>query len=296
MIEVYHVKGVILEQLKKNVGLIGAGNMGEAFIGGFIGSGLVPASKIFITDIRKEHLDTLKKKYGVNILKDQKQVLRHADVIILAVKPQQMDQVLKGISEVEPFGTGSRKLVISIAAGYRIERMEKWLYRTADEHQRSQIPIIRVMPNTPALVLSGISGMSVNRYVTDEDRRTATAILKSIGQVIEFEEARLDAVTALSGSGPAYVFYLAESMIAAGIKVGLDADNAAKLACMTIMGAAKLMIDSDDAPAQLRQKVTSPGGTTQAALNVLEAADVKQHIIDAIAAATRRAEELSQPE
>ena len=155
------------------------------------------------------------------------------------------------------------------------------------------LPIIRVMPNTPALVLSAVSGMSPNRFVTEEDARVARTLLQAVGEVIEFEEEALDAVTALSGSGPAYVFYLVESMTEAGIQMGLEPATAASLAAATLRGAAKLLEASGEPPEELRRKVTSPGGTTAAAIDVFEKRGFKSIIIAAIASATRRAQELS---
>ena len=162
------------------------------------------------------------------------------------------------------------------------------------EAMRGMVDDIRVMPNTPAFVLAGMSGMSANRVATDEDKRVTRTVLEAVGKVIEFEEKDLDAVTALSGSGPAYAFYLIESMTAGGIGVGLDPEDAATLAVNTVRGAVKLLIERGESPESLRKKVTSPGGTTEAALEILESNRVKQIIIDAIAAATRRSIALSR--
>jgi len=175
------------------------------------------------------------------------------------------------------------------------------LYNSLDNDSIEKLPIIRVMPNTPALVLAGMSGMSANKYTKAEDLNTIKIILEAIGKVIEFqeedldaEEEDLDAVTALSGSGPAYVFYIAEAMIEGGIKVGLEPDKAAMLTVATIQGALKLMEESNESPEILRRKVTSPGGTTEAAFKVLEKNRVKQNVIEAIKAATIRSKELSR--
>jgi pyrroline-5-carboxylate reductase len=163
-----------------------------------------------------------------------------------------------------------------------------------DEAARKRLAIIRVMPNTPALVLEGMSGMTPNPNAGEQEIAITRKILEAMGRVVEFKEQDMDAVTALSGSGPAYVFYLIESMVAAGIHVGLNPEDAEVLSLQTMKGALKLMLEGNESPEQLRRKVTSPGGTTEAAFHVFEKHRVKQHIVDAIAAATRRSKELSQ--
>jgi pyrroline-5-carboxylate reductase len=188
----------------------------------------------------------------------------------------------------------ARKLFISIAAGIPIRKMEALLYAPLDEGMRKKLPIIRVMPNTPALVLAGMSGMSANANATPEDLETTRTILGALGKVMEFKEADLDAVTALSGSGPAYVFYFIESMIAGGLAAGLEPDASETLTLQTLEGALKLLRERKEPPEDLRRKVTSPGGTTEAALKVMESHQVKQNIVAAIVAAARRSQELSR--
>jgi len=278
----------------KNIGFIGAGNMGEAITGALINSRIFSSSNIYINDISKERLDFMNKTYGVSILRDNFKIFLQCDIIILAVKPQQMSQLLTEIRDNPGYMILDRKLVISIAAGITIKKIEDILYKPLDDKSRKKLPIIRVMPNTPALVLAGISGMSSNRYTNPADEEAARTILKSMGRVIELQERLLDAVTAVSGSGPAYVFYLVESMIQGGIKAGLDPKHAAELSLATLDGAVKLMTAKNESPEELRRKVTSPGGTTEAAVSVLDKNNVKQHIIEAIVAAAKRAEELSR--
>ena len=275
------------------IGFIGAGNMGEAFIGAVIQSGLLPAAKISVADVDAGRLDYLNKKYGVTVLNDNGALFQSCRMVVLAVKPQQMPAVLKDVSGRRGYRLPERKLVISIAAGFPIRKMEEILYSPLNAEDVRNLPIIRVMPNTPALVLSAVSGMSPNRFVTEEDTRTARTLLEAVGDVIEFEEEALDAVTALSGSGPAYIFYLVESMTEAGIQMGLAPGAAASLAAGTLRGAAKLLEASGEPPEELRRKVTSPGGTTAAAIDVFEKKGLKSIIVEAIAAATRRAQELS---
>jgi pyrroline-5-carboxylate reductase len=275
------------------IGFIGAGNMGEAFIGAVIQSGLLPAAKISVADVDVERIDYLNKKYGVTVLRDNGTLFQSCRMVVLAVKPQHMPAVLKDVSGRGGCRLPERKLVISIAAGFPIRKMEEILYPPLDADSVRNLPIIRVMPNTPALVLSAVSGMSPNRFVTEEDARAARTLLQAVGDVIEFEEEALDAVTALSGSGPAYVFYLVESMTEAGIQMGLEPGAAALLAAATLRGSAKLLEASGESPEELRRRVTSPGGTTAAAIDVFEKRGLKPIIIGAIAAANRRAQELS---
>ena len=275
------------------IGFIGAGNMGEAFIAAVIQSGLLPAARISVSDVDEGRLDYLTKKYGVTVLRDNGTLFQSCRMVVLAVKPQQMPAVLKDLSGQRGYRLPERKLVISIAAGFAIRKMEEILYPPLDAESVRNLPIIRVMPNTPALVLSAVSGMSPNRFVTEEDKRAARTLLQAVGDVVEFEEEALDAVTALSGSGPAYVFYLVESMTEAGIQMGLEPGAAALLAAATLRGSAKLLQVSGEPPEELRRKVTSPGGTTAAAIDVFEKRGFKSIVVAAIASATRRAQELS---
>ncbi len=282
-------------KFNRKIGLIGAGNMGEAFVGAILRAGISDPSMIFVSDINKERLDILDKCYGIKTIDDNSTLFSECGVVILAVKPQQMDLLLSEIAGQKGYHISDRKIVISIAAGITIKKIENFLYSPLNENSKKKLPIIRVMPNTPALVLSGMSGMSSNRYATADDVKIARTILSAMGKVIEFKEDELDAVTALSGSGPAYVFYLVESMIQAGIYAGLDPNDAAILTLTTLKGALALMEERNESPERLRQQVTSPGGTTEAAFKVLEKNGVKQSIIKAIEAATKRSKELSQP-
>lgn len=282
---------VIVTETK--IGLIGGGSMGEAFVGALAKSVISDSSMIIVSDVSDKRLAELRNTYGVSVTADNSRIFAECNVIILAVKPQQMGEVLSGISEKPGYRITERKVVVSIAAGISLKKIEDLLYTPLDEASKERLPIIRVMPNTPALVLAGMSGMSANRYALDEDRAVARNILSSMGRVIEFEENDLNAVTALSGSGPAYVFYLVESMIAAGIKTGLSSDDASVLTLTTLKGALALLEGRSASAEQLREQVTSPGGTTEAAFRVLDKNGVKESIIDAICEAKHRAEELS---
>ncbi|MFH2045000.1 MAG: pyrroline-5-carboxylate reductase [Pseudomonadota bacterium] len=280
--------------LNRKTGFIGAGNMAEAFIGAITRSGIIASSKVFASDVNTERLSLLKKKYGISAINDNFKVFSMCDIVILAVKPQHIPAVLTQITSHEDYGIDGRKLIISIAAGITLEKLESILYSPLNKENTINLPIIRVMPNTPALVLSGMSGMAPNRYATSDDVNVVRTILEAMGKVIEFEEKDLDAVTALSGSGPAYVFYLAESMIQGGVNIGLAPYDAVKLTIETIKGAVALLEEIDEAPELLRKRVTSPGGTTEEAFKVLERKKVKEIIVEAIAAAARRSGELSR--
>jgi len=282
------------EEPYKKIGIIGGGNMGEAFIGALIKAAISDPSMIMASDVTPARLEYLHQTYSIAVTSDNPMLFAESSLVILAVKPQQMASVLAEICDSKPYSVSDRKLVISIAAGITIKKIEEFLYAPLDDNSRKRLPIIRVMPNTPSLVLAGMSGISPNRYSNDQDMAVARKILSSMGRVLEFREDDLDAVTALSGSGPAYVFYLAESMIAAGITLGLNAEDARILTLTTLKGAVALLEEREETPEQLRSQVTSPGGTTEAAIKVLETHQVKQRIKEAIIAARERANVLSQ--
>jgi pyrroline-5-carboxylate reductase len=283
-----------MKRLSKKIGFIGAGNMGEAMINGLIQSGLCEPTEIWASDVREARLRQLNDTYGINITEENAEVFGAADIVILAVKPQDMDEVLERLASSFPHTIKGVKLLISIAAGFPIKRIEGYLYTPLDENAKGLLPIVRVMPNTPALVLAGMAGMSGNQYAKESDLSHARAILEAIGKVIEFKEEDLDAVTALSGSGPAYIFYVIESLVEAGAGLGLRPSHALSLTLETIKGSVKLLEETGEAPASLRKKVTSKGGTTEAALDILDRHKVKMHLMDAIRAAAQRSKELSK--
>jgi len=283
-----------VSKINKKIGFIGAGNMGEAFVGALIRTGIFSSSTIYASDISEKRLNILNETYGISVMQNNFKVFSECDIIVIAVKPQHIYQILSQISKHKGYQISNRKIVVSIAAGIPLRKIEALLYNSLNNESIERLPIIRAMPNTPALVLAGMSGMSANKHAKPEDVEKIKTILEAIGKVVEFKEEDLDAVTALSGSGPAYVFYIAEAMIEGGIKVGLEPDKATMLTVATIQGALKLMEKSNESPEILRQKVTSPGGTTEAAFKVLEKNRVKQNLIEAIAAAARRSKELSR--
>lgn len=281
--------------LTEKIGFIGGGNMAEAMIGALIRAEVSEASKLYASDVSEERRDYLQTTYGITAADDNGRMFAECDLIVLAVKPQMMDAVLNGLVADDRYRQlKSRKLIVSIAAGIPIQKIEATLYDGIDDAAASNLPIIRVMPNTPALVLAGMCGMSANAHATENDKTLARAVLEAAGKVIEFEEPALDAVTAVSGSGPAYVFYLAEAMTAAGEALGLGPEDVAVLVTQTLDGAVQLLKNRDDSAQVLREKVTSPGGTTEAALRVMDDAGVKRNIIAAIEAACARAGELSK--
>jgi len=283
-----------MSALSYKIGFIGAGNMGEAMVGALIRADIFSPAMIMMSDVYQDRLEYMRKTYGVTVMSDNFRLFSESDIIVLAVKPQQMGQVLGDIAGQKEYRISSRKRIISIAAGILIRKIEDALYPPLNDASRQNLPIIRVMPNTPALVLAAMSGMSANRHADAGDIRITRTILESMGQVVEFEEKQLDAVTGLSGSGPAYLFYLAEAMIAGGIAAGLTPQNAETLTLQTLYGAVKLLTERKEPPEVLRRKVTSPGGTTEAAIKLMETHGVGKHIAEAIVAAANRSEELSR--
>jgi pyrroline-5-carboxylate reductase len=257
---------------------IGGGNMATAIIGGLIADG-APAASIEVVDRTSETCDRLVQKFGVKAHTSLEQAHLHP-VIVLAVKPQQLLDVAKQL------GPRLRDhLVVSIAAGVRLGDLSRWL----GSHAR----IVRTMPNTPAMVGAGITGMFAQEAVNAEDRSMAESILRAVGAVVWVnEESELDWVTALSGSGPAYVFYFIEAMEDAGIKAGLTAETSRRLALHTVFGAAKLALEAGEDPSVLRAKVTSKGGTTERAIASLTADGFMDTLARAVNAAAARSKEL----
>lgn len=269
--------------------------MAEAIAGALIRAEIVRPADVVVNDVSPERLDVFKKKYGVGSFDAASDLLRHCDAVVLAVKPQQMPAALSQLTGgIDLAALTGRKLIISIAAGIRIQKLEAVVYADLDDSERKRFPIVRVMPNTPALVLAGMAGLCGNAYASETDLALARRIFEATGQVIAVEEAALDGVTAMSGSGPAYVFYFIEAMIEAGLALGFDHPTARQLTLATVRGALQLVEETGDSPADLRRKVTSPGGTTQAAVEIMDAGTVKETIVRAIQGAARRSEELSR--
>jgi pyrroline-5-carboxylate reductase len=263
------------------IGFIGGGQMAEAMIRGIIESNFYNADAIYVTEPNEERRNFMTETYLVQGFAESSALWESCDIIVLAVKPQIMEIVLASSKDL----VTPDHLVISIAAGLPISFYEKGL-------GRDDCRIIRVMPNTPALVLEAASGLSGNKNTSKADLLRCEELLNKIGKAVILDESALDAVTGLSGSGPAYVFTFADAMIDAGIKAGLPRPTAETLALQTILGSVKLLIESKKHPAELRAMVTSPGGTTIAAQHVLERSGFKGIVMDAIEAAVNRSKEL----
>ena len=280
-----------MSTIDEKIGFIGAGNMAEAIGAALVQKGIFDKSNISMSDINEERLSFVKGKYGIQTTTNSTDLVRENDIIVLSVKPQVMDKVLGDIRG--SFETDKRKLFISIAAGITTEKIEEYLYRGLSDEQKELLPVVRVMPNTPCMVFSGMSAMGCNKNCNTKDVFITRVILESMGKVIQVDEKEIDAVTAMSGSGPAYVFYFIESMIKAGIDLGFSDDVAGLLTLETFKGAIKLLEESHDTPQKLRENVTSKGGTTEAALKVMETSNLKEIIAKAIKAAQQRSVELS---
>ena len=266
--------------LNQNICFIGGGNMAQALIGGLVSRGL-PTTRITVSDPVEQVRHILEDK-NIQTTTNNVDAIKHADVVVLAVKPQVLATVLQPLK-----GLLSNKLVISIVAGAEIQ--------TISDLIGGSERIVRVMPNTPALVQTGAHGLYATAAVNTRDRELSSQILAATGLTIWVDtEAQIDAVTAVSGSGPAYFFYLMESMILAGKSLGLDEKVATALTLQTALGAAQMAITSSNSPAELRKNVTSPNGTTQAAVDVFDQAEISQHIQSALAAAQQRSQELAQ--
>ncbi|WP_300668719.1 pyrroline-5-carboxylate reductase [Desulfoluna sp.] len=274
------------------IGFIGAGNMAEAMAGALISSGKVQSRQLTLCDIRKDRLTYLETQYNVHTADSAAETFEKATTVILAVKPQGMAPLLKELSEKGLNNTQERKQIITIAAGLPLSFYEEILYAGITDQCAARLPILRVMPNTPALVLAGMSGLCGNRHTTPDDMDLAEAILSSMGEVLRVAEGQMDAVTAVSGSGPAYFFYVVEAMVNTAKEMGFENDDAKQLALATIHGAAKLLLSSNEEPEALRRKVTSPGGTTEAAINEMIAQNVAEGIREGMLAAARRSREL----
>jgi pyrroline-5-carboxylate reductase len=264
------------------VGFVGAGNMGEALIKGLLAANLVPAESIHATDVRPERLKELARQYAIQAASDNADLVRRADIVILAVKPQIMDTVLR---EIAPVVT-RRKLLISIAAGVSTAKIRARL--------REDARLIRVMPNTPALVLEGATAIAKADGLEAGDLETAGEIFSAVGRVVVLGEDLMDAVTGLSGSGPAYVAVAIESLADGGVRMGLDRATALTLATQTVVGAAKLLLETGMPPAALKDMVCSPGGTSIAGVAALEDGGLRSTFIKAVERATQRSRELGQ--
>jgi pyrroline-5-carboxylate reductase len=263
------------------IAFLGGGNMASALIGGLVAKGH-DARSISVVELSPAAREKLAARYPVHVSTAPDARVQGAEVLVIAVKPQDMRAALASVS-----GFSKEKLVVSVAAGIRLEALSRWL----GGHRK----IVRCMPNTPGLINAGISGLYASREVEKHEREKAEAILRTVGEVVWLAEERLlDPVTAVSASGPAYVFWFIEQLAAAAVKLGLPQDDALKLAKHTVLGAARLAVASEKEPAELRKDVTSKGGTTEAALNVFAEEKLAERFMRAVEAASRRGEELGK--
>ncbi len=268
--------------IEGTLGFIGAGNMSGALIKGLLHSGSVTPDRIIASDVSPDRLEHLKKLHGIKTTVDNHELVRSSDVVVLAVKPQAIDKVLSQMSkDVE-----ARHLVVSVAAGVPVVAIEGKL--------PAGTRLVRSMPNTAAIVLAGATAISAGTHATEKDLATAGQLFEAVGRVVVLDESLLDAVTGLSGSGPAYVMVMIEALADGGVKVGLHRDTALLLAAQTVFGSAKLLLETGEHPGRLKDQVTSPGGTAIAGLHTLEAGGLRRTLIDAVEAATKRAGELGE--
>lgn len=268
--------------LKEKIGVLGAGKMGPAILRGVIRAGLVEKKQVMAGEPRDEARELLARELEIKVTSDNREVCAFADLIILAVKPQIVPTVLDEVSDK----VGKNKIIVSIAAGFPTSRIEARLQPGAR--------VIRVMPNTPCIVGAAASAYAPGEHASQEDLERVGVILGSVGLAVPVEERHLDAVTGLSGSGPAYVFLFMESLVEGGVQAGLSKEVALQLALQTVHGAAKLARESGKPLGQLRDEVTSPGGTTLAGLQALEKGNFRGTVIDAVLRATQRSKELGK--
>jgi pyrroline-5-carboxylate reductase len=264
------------------LGFLGGGNMAAALIKGLLHGQVVPPGRIIASDVKPERLEQLHAAHGIRTTLDNHALLRESDVVVLAVKPQVIDRVLSEVGA----DVRADQLVVSVAAGVPIEALEGRLPPGSR--------IVRAMPNTPATVQAGATAIAGGAHAVADDLRVARELFEAVGRVVELDEGLLDAVTGLSGSGPAYVMLIIEALADGGVKVGLHRDTALLLAAQTVFGSAKLLLETGEHPGRLKDMVTSPGGTAIAGLHTLESGALRKTLIDAVECATRRSAELGE--
>jgi len=266
----------------QRIGMLGAGNMAGALIRGLLASKSVSPEQIVASDVRADHLKELEAKYGIKTFTDNRKLASLSNLVVLAVKPQVIDRVLDQMADAFAPDT----LLVSIAAGVPIRSLEARL--------PAHVRVVRAMPNTAAIALAGATGIAGGSRATPEDIEVTQALFAAIGRSVVLDETLIDAVTGLSGSGPAYIMVMIEALADGGVKVGLHRDTALLLAAQTVYGSAKLLLETGEHPGRLKDMVTSPGGTAIAGLHTLETGGMRRTLIDAVEAATRRAVELGE--
>ncbi len=268
--------------LKERFGFIGGGKMAEALCKGIIKAGLSTGSNIIVSDILTERCRLLEEEIGIQTTQNNHDIAAFADVIILAVKPQIIGEALEHIkNDITP-----RHLIISIAAGIPLHFIESKL--------GGNVRLIRVMPNTPCLIASSATAFAPGKHTTESDKKLAHAIFNAVGKVFQLEEKYLDAVTGVSGSGPAYVYMFIEALSDGGVKMGLPREIATALAAQTALGAAKMVLETGQHPAQLKDAVTSPAGTTIEGVSKLEDGGLRAAVINAVEAAALKSKKLGE--
>ncbi len=268
--------------LKEKIGFIGGGKMGEALCKGIIKAGLSTADDIMMSDVVVERCKYLNQEIGVKTTQNNKNIASFAGIIIIAVKPQMISEVLNNIKN----DIADRHLIVSIAAGIPIKFIESRLPPGAR--------IVRVMPNTPCLVSASATAYALNKYATNTDSQLVSHIFSAVGKAFQLDEKYLDAVTGLSGSGPAYVYMFIEALSDGGVKMGLPRDVSTVLAAQTVLGAAKMVLETGQHPAQLKDAVTSPGGTTIEGISKLEEGGLRSTLINAVEAASLKSKKLGE--
>ena len=265
----------------EKLGFIGVGNMGEALLRGIIGSGLMSPADILASDVDSKKLKDLSGELGIAVAGSNCELVKRAHIILFAVKPNVIETILSEVSSC----LSPPKWCISIAAGVSTATIESAL--------GTDTPVVRVMPNTPAMVYEGMAAICPGKHASDQHTQKTQQIFRAVGKVIVVQEKLMDGVTALSGSGPAFIFLIIEALTDAGVQLGLSNADASTLAAQTVFGAGKMVVNTDEHPAVLRNRVTSPGGTTAAGLYQLERNGLRAAIIDAVVAAAMRSKQLS---
>ncbi len=271
----------------KKLGFIGGGNMAEAMVKGLLSASFIEAKNILVADPLQARLDFLRSEYRVRGTQDNRELVQKSDILILAVKPQVAQKVLEDIGDL----VDNKKLLVSIAAGVTMRNMEEAL---AKGNPKTRFCIVRTMPNTPALVQEGVTAIASGANVSKMDVKIAHRLFEAIGSTVDVDEAQLDAVTGLSGSGPAYIFMIIEALSDAGVKMGLSRRVANILTIQTVLGSAKLARESGKHPGELKDMVTSPGGTSISGLHTLEAGGLRTTLMNAVEDATRRSLDLGR--
>lgn len=270
----------------KKLGFIGGGNMAEAMIKGLISASFVEPKSIIVSDVVPARLEFLHSEYKVKAISDNRELVEKSDILILAVKPQLVKKIIENVRDL----IDAKKLVVSVAAGVPISTILEVLKAGQDRKYN----VVRTMPNTPALVQEGVTAIAAGENVSKVDIQIAHRLFEAVGKTVDVDEVHLDAVTGLSGSGPAYIFMIIEALSDAGVKMGLSREVSNTLTIQTVFGSAKLAWESQKHPGELKDMVTSPGGTTISGLHTLEAGGLRTTMMDAVEAATNRSRELGR--